>query len=588
MKQKPNKPKEFELSKAIIEEKIKKPNGEEQIRKYNKGKTLGKGGFAMCYEFICIDNKKVFAAKVITKKNLTTERQNQKLKTEIKIHKSLHHNQIVAFEHNFEDDDYQYMLLEICQNQTLNELLKRRKKLTELEVQCYIIQLVKGLQYLHSNRVIHRDLKLGNIFLNNKMELKIGDFGLANKLDYEGERRKTICGTPNYIAPEVIDNAKGHSYEVDIWAVGIIMYILLIGKPPFESKSVKQTYQNIKNIIYTFPEDVPISEGAKNLIKKILVRDPEKRPSLKQILQDDFFNIGAAIPKLLPTSTLAVPLPIDYMKRFMPKISDDGIVHDNVENNNVNDNGEIESNNVTKTNEPEIWVSKWVDYSSKYGLGYLLNNGFIGVYFNDFTKMILNPYLNRFSYIERQNELIYTFKMTEYPKELQKKVIIFEHFKKYIEMEQKEKEIEEKKKEIEENEGDAKEEIEKRKKEKEQKENDKRLKELEKEKVGKNMKDKDYIYVKKWVRTKQAIFFRLSNKTIQVFFQDHTEVILYKDTGIYRNKKGEDCKFNLDDALNSQNYELKKRVKYTRDILAHMIKVNKEKNNEGESNGVKL
>ena len=115
----------------------------------------------------------------------------------------------------------------MCKNQTLNELLRRRKTLTEIEVQCYVIQLIKGLQYLHSHKIIHRDLKLGNLFLTDKMELKIGDFGLATKLDYDGEKKKTVCGTPNYIAPEVLDGG-GHSYEVDIWAIGIISHLNVI------------------------------------------------------------------------------------------------------------------------------------------------------------------------------------------------------------------------------------------------------------------------------------------------------------------------------------------------------------------------
>ena len=178
--------KQNELSIQEIEEKIKTLNKEEKIRKYTKGKLLGRGGFAYCYEFVCQDNNKHFAAKVINKENLKQPRQKQKLLIEIKIHKSLHHNQVVAFEHYFEDKENVYILLELCYHQTLNELLKRRKTLSELEVQCYMIQLIKGLQYLHSHKIIHRDLKLGNLFLTDKMELKIGDFGLATKLDYDG------------------------------------------------------------------------------------------------------------------------------------------------------------------------------------------------------------------------------------------------------------------------------------------------------------------------------------------------------------------------------------------------------------------
>ena len=116
---------------------------------------------------------------------------------------------------------------------------------------------------MHKNRVIHRDLKLGNLFLSEKMEIKIGDFGLATKIDFEGERKRTICGTPNYIAPEILEGKTGHSYEVDIWSLGVILYTLIIGKPPFETNDVKTTYRRIRMNAYSFPEHVPISNGAK-------------------------------------------------------------------------------------------------------------------------------------------------------------------------------------------------------------------------------------------------------------------------------------------------------------------------------------
>ena len=98
---------------------------------------------------------------------------------------------------------------------------------------------------MHKQNIIHRDIKLGNIFLNYKMEVKIGDFGLSTKIKTNKERKFTTCGTPNYIAPEIL-NETGHSFEVDIWAVGIVIYALLIGKPPFEADTVENTYRKIK------------------------------------------------------------------------------------------------------------------------------------------------------------------------------------------------------------------------------------------------------------------------------------------------------------------------------------------------------
>ena len=123
----------------------------------------------------------------------------------------------------------------------MSELMKRRKKLVEPEVRYYLRQLLEGLHYLHGKGVIHRDLKLGNLFLDSEMRVKIGDFGLATRVTYANEKKRTVCGTPNYIAPEILEGKEGHSFPVDLWSTGVIMYTLLIGKPPFESKDVKST-----------------------------------------------------------------------------------------------------------------------------------------------------------------------------------------------------------------------------------------------------------------------------------------------------------------------------------------------------------
>ena len=116
-------------------------------------------------------------------------------------------------------------------------------------------QLLSAIKYIHLHKVIHRDLKLGNVFLGKNLEIKIGDFGLATRLEFSDERKRTICGTPNYIAPEIIMGTTGYSYEVDIWSCGIICFALLFGKPPFETNDVKTTYAKIKSGIYEFPDN---------------------------------------------------------------------------------------------------------------------------------------------------------------------------------------------------------------------------------------------------------------------------------------------------------------------------------------------
>lgn len=559
----------------IVEEKVIKVNGEVAVRRYNKGRFLGKGGFARCYEFTSCETKRISAAKVVPKASLTKSRQKQKLMSEIKIHRSLHHTGVVGFEHFFEDAENVYILLELCPNQTMNELLRRRKRLIELEVQCYILQLVHTLQYLHQHKVIHRDLKLGNLFLSERMEIKVGDFGLATKLEFDGERKRTICGTPNYIAPEVLEGKSGHSYEVDIWSLGVIIYTLLVGKPPFETADVKTTYRRIKMNAYSFPDSVQLSDQSRSLITRVLISDPTKRPTLEDILSHEFFQQGNPIPPLMPISTLSVPPPSSFLKQYaapsqappthmrltetapsLAQMSASRPVSRTARVDMANTERVPRlSREVPKPADPDqpardsraqgkafagtqdLWVKKWVDYSSKYGLGYLLSNGATGVFFNDSTKLYLSPKGQRLYYMERKGtektDVVQTLSLTDYPKELQKKVTLLQHFRSYLE-------------------GDAKDE------------------------TGLGNESETLlspIYVKKWMRTRHAIMFRLSNKIVQVNFQDHTEIILSSESKMvtYVNKRGERSTYPLSSALESTNLEMSKRLKYTKDILTHML-----------------
>ena len=541
--------------KEVINEKIIKITGETEIVKYLKGTFLGRGGFAKCYIFQNLNTNKITAAKIIAKSSLGKSREKQKLINEIKIHKALHHNNIVHFEHYFEDNDNVFLLLELCSNKSLNELLKRRKVLTELEVQVYVLQIIKALKYLHNHRIIHRDLKLSNLFLSENMELKVGDFGLATKLDFEGEKKRTVCGTPNYIAPEILDGKFGYSFEVDIWSLGVIIYTLIIGKPPFETDNVKETYKKIKLNKYSFPINSVISDYAKNLITDILVTDPSKRPTLDDILESDFFYMGISLPKTLNVSTLSVPPTLDYIKQYIPNVGENGIVNKVASNFKIkknfnltcmspegtarllNDN-DIENNN-NNVNPSDVYVVKWVDYSSKYGLGYLLSNHNVGIYFNDLSKIVCNPKGTNFLFVERNPndriELITPhFFNEDFNKEINKKVTLLNHFKKYL--------LEEENENIQTNE-------------------------------KYNINEKNYVYVKKWMRTKQAILFRLSNKIIQVCFLDTTEIILKSDTKqiTYINKKNERKNYSYNSALESEDHEMNKRLKYTKEMLAYIL-----------------
>jgi polo-like kinase 1 len=193
-----------------------------------------------------METEKKFAMKVIAKTADGKPRDINKIENEVAIIAEMDHPWVVRMNRFFEDDENVYIIMELCENKSMIELLKTRTRLTEDETKSYISQLIEGVSYLHKNQIIHRDLKLGNLFLTDKMELKIGDFGLSERIMYEGELKKAMSGTPNYIAPEILLNKEGHSFEVDIWAIGIITYTLIVGKPPFQSKNSKETWSKIK------------------------------------------------------------------------------------------------------------------------------------------------------------------------------------------------------------------------------------------------------------------------------------------------------------------------------------------------------
>ncbi|TFY65776.1 hypothetical protein EVG20_g5313 [Dentipellis fragilis] len=262
---------------------------------------LGEGGFARVYEVE--DNRGLrYACKVVTKSSLKTKKAKTKLYAEIKIHRALEHPNIVRFGDCFEDAENVYMTLELCQSGSLMDMLRRRRRFTEPEARFFMVQLIGACQYMHDHQVIHRDLKLGNLFLDSNMNVKVGDFGLAALIENPGERKKTICGTPNYIAPEVLfDTANGHSFEVDTWSIGVILYTLVVGRPPFQTKDVKTIYKRIRDNQYEFPPEREVSVEARGLVQQILTPVPQERPSLYDIVDHEFFTRGI-VPAYIPSS----------------------------------------------------------------------------------------------------------------------------------------------------------------------------------------------------------------------------------------------------------------------------------------------
>ncbi|XP_039104034.1 LOW QUALITY PROTEIN: inactive serine/threonine-protein kinase PLK5 [Hyaena hyaena] len=267
-------------------------------RVYRRGKLIGEGAFSRCYKLTDTSTSAVFALKVVPRGGggAGRLRPRGKVEREIALHSRLQHRNIVAFHGHFADRDHVYMVLEYCSRQSLAHVLEARQTLTEPEVRYYLRGLVSGLRYLHQQRIVHRDLKLSNFFLNKNMVVKIGDLGLAARVGPGGHCHRVLCGTPNFLAPEVVSR-HGHSRQSDIWALGCIMYTALTGAPPFTAAPLAEMYQNIRAGRY--PEPAHLSPGARRLIARLLAPNPAERPSLDHLLQDDFFTQGFT-PERLP------------------------------------------------------------------------------------------------------------------------------------------------------------------------------------------------------------------------------------------------------------------------------------------------
>uniref|UniRef100_A0A8C6UQD4 Serine/threonine-protein kinase PLK n=1 Tax=Neogobius melanostomus TaxID=47308 RepID=A0A8C6UQD4_9GOBI len=463
-------------------------------KRYCRGKVLGKGGFAKCYELTDLATGKVYAAKIIPHSRVSKPHQREKIDREIELHKALSHRHIVHFYHHFEDKENIYILLEYCSRKSLAHILKARKVLTEPEVRYYLRQIVSGLKYLHEQEILHRDLKLGNFFVSESMELKVGDFGLAAKLEPAGNRRKTICGTPNYLSPEVL-NKQGHGCESDIWALGCVMYTMLLGRPPFETTNLKETYRCIREARYSMPSS--LSPQAKQLISNLLAKTPEDRPNLELILRHDFFTQGFSPERLSPSCCHSPP---DFhvsspAKSFFKKaaaalfggkrdkvkyfetlskcmIAYLGYICECSLHNPVAPATESQSpasqdtirlivrgslgscssssectsdancNAVTGSLTDTVpqdsstcnlqWVTKWVDYSNKYGFGYQLSDHTVGVLFNNGTHMSLLPDRKTIHYYAELGQRS-VFPTCEVPEHFVGQVTVLKYFSHYME-----------------------------------------------------------------------------------------------------------------------------------------------------------
>uniref|UniRef100_A0A669ELU4 Serine/threonine-protein kinase PLK4 n=1 Tax=Oreochromis niloticus TaxID=8128 RepID=A0A669ELU4_ORENI len=249
---------------------------------------LGKGSFACVYRAKSVKTGLEVAIKTIDKKAMHKAGMVQRVRNEVEIHCRLKHPSILELYNYFEDSNYVYLVLEMCHNGEMSRYLKERKMpFSEDEARHFMDQTVKGMLYLHTHGILHRDLTLSNLLLTSNMNIKIADFGLATQLKLPNEKHFTMCGTPNYISPEVATRS-AHGLESDVWSLGCMFYAFLMGRPPFDTDTVKHTLSKVVLGDYEMPTHVSLE--AQDLIYQLLQKDPTQRPSLSAVLDHPFMT----------------------------------------------------------------------------------------------------------------------------------------------------------------------------------------------------------------------------------------------------------------------------------------------------------
>ena len=277
---------------------------EEQIiegknKTYVISKTIGKGTFGKVKIAFNIDNKnEKYACKILLKSNIKDEDDSIRCKREMDILRRMHHVNVVRTYEIVSTDTTFYIFMDFCAKGELFNYIVQQKHLSEEKSAFFYYQLINGIEYIHKKGVCHRDLKPENLLLTEKMKLKIIDFGLSNY--FSGNLLETPCGSPCYASPEMVIGNKYNGFCIDVWSSGIILFAMLCGYLPFEEADNDEyneiLFRNIVECNIEYPAKF-VTPVAKDLLCKILVKDPRKRITIEEIKQHNFYLLGELLYK---------------------------------------------------------------------------------------------------------------------------------------------------------------------------------------------------------------------------------------------------------------------------------------------------
>ncbi|OTA90506.1 hypothetical protein M434DRAFT_22912 [Hypoxylon sp. CO27-5] len=265
-----------------------KSKTDQRIGAYNIIKTLGEGSFGKVKLAVHRSTGQKVALKIIARKKLISRDMVGRVEREIEYLQLLRHPHIIKLYTVIKTPAEIIMVLEYAGGELFDYIVKHGR-LPEDQARKFFQQMICAVEYCHRHKVVHRDLKPENLLLDDNLNVKIADFGLSNIMT-DGNFLKTSCGSPNYAAPEVISGKLYAGPEVDVWSCGVILYVLLVGRLPFDDDHIPSLFSKIQRGVFTVPHWVP--SDAANLIRKMLQTNPVQRITIDEIRQDPWFLKG--------------------------------------------------------------------------------------------------------------------------------------------------------------------------------------------------------------------------------------------------------------------------------------------------------
>ncbi|KAL7686053.1 putative phosphorylase kinase, gamma catalytic subunit, protein kinase-like domain superfamily [Plasmopara halstedii] len=297
------------------------PNSFEE--QYTLGKVIGSGTFSVVRIAVHKPTGQRYAIKCIKRDGLVAE-DIEALTTEVAILKQMNHPNIMILHDFFVEDKFYYLVTEYMEGGELFDRIVEKSFYNEREARDLVKLLLEAIKYCHDANIVHRDLKPENLLLTSKDDdasIKLADFGFAKRTEIDNDGLVTACGTPGYVAPEILEG-KPYGKTVDIWSIGVITYILLCGYPPFHDDNHNALFKKIKKGHFQF--DSPywdhVSDDAKDLVTQMLVVNPEKRATVDQLLTHRWVT-GTEVATVQLTSALEELRRFNARRKFKAAVS---------------------------------------------------------------------------------------------------------------------------------------------------------------------------------------------------------------------------------------------------------------------------